>query len=115
MADKKSRAVGTRPPRATKPAFKLTPLEDYVIVDVTPPEQVSPGGIVLPESAQKSTNRGTVVSVGPGTHQFGHFVPTSVKVGDDVLFEQFAGSEFEIDDKKYRIFHHPSIIAVVNK
>lgn len=99
---------------AGKPAFRIQPLENFVIVDVTPPETASKGGIILPESAQSVTNRGKVVAVGPGIYEAGQFVPTSVPVGAEVLFEQYAGNEVEIDTKRYRIFRHSSLIGIIN-
>jgi chaperonin GroES len=106
----------TKPPVCgTTPAkLRLRPLEDFILVDITPPETASKGGIILPESAQGVTNRGKVVAAGPGLVVQGSLVPTTVKPGDQVLFEQYAGSEVTIDETKYRIFRQPSIIAVLD-
>lgn len=107
----------TRPAKAATPAPKtgrLRPLEDFVLLNITPADAISKGGIILPESAQSLTNRGVVAAVGPGLVSNGVLVPTTVKVGEHVLFEQYAGSVITIDDVQYRILRQPAIIAVLD-
>lgn len=107
-------ATANRTTRTPSANLRLRLWEDFILVDITPPETSSKGGIILPETAQSVTNRGKVVAAGPGRYEQGCLIPTTVKAGDLVLFEQYAGSEVTIDETKFRIFRQPSIIAVID-
>jgi chaperonin GroES len=70
------------------------------------------GKIHLPETAEKKTQRGTVLGIGPGDWEHGHFLATSVKVGAKVWFALYAGHELEIDGEKFLAMQERDILAV---
>jgi chaperonin GroES len=79
---------------------KLIPLGDRVVIKPTPKEEVSKGGIVLPDTAKEKPQEGVIIAVGPGKlTDDGKRLPMDVKVGDKVIYSKYAGTEFkEIDD-----------------
>jgi chaperonin GroES len=78
----------------------LVPLGDRVVIKPTPKEEVSKGGIVLPDTAKEKPQEGVIIAVGPGKlTDDGKRLPMDVKVGDKVIYSKYAGTEFkEIDD-----------------
>lgn len=90
---------------------KLQPLADRVVVDPIEHEEMTPSGIVLPETAKEKPQRGKVLAVGPGRLEEGQRVPMDVKVGDIVIFARYAGTEFKLDDKKLLILGEKDILA----
>lgn len=87
-----------RPPRQTLPAdARIEPLDDRILVRLVEAAQRSPGGILLPERAQKRPQRGTVVAVGPGkVLEDGSRLPLPFVVGDVVMYGALAGThEFD--------------------
>ena len=98
----------------------LKPLADRVVIKPAEPESVSKGGIVIPDVAKEKSVRGTVVAVGAGKYMevvLGDSrvpcQPLTVRVGDTVLFERYAGSEVEIDGTTYKIVRESDILAVL--
>jgi len=92
----------------------IKPVYDRVVVQVTEAEDVSPGGIVLPDTAKEKPKKGRVVAVGPGkVMENGEIAPLDVKVGDSVVFEEFGGTEITINRKDYTILRQEHILAVV--
>jgi len=79
---------------------KLVPLGDRVVIKPTPKEEVSKGGIVLPDTAKEKPQEGEIIAAGPGKlTDEGKRLPMDVKVGDKVIYSKYAGTEFkEIDD-----------------
>ncbi|MBO9368762.1 MAG: co-chaperone GroES [Chloroflexi bacterium] len=95
-------------------ALTLKPLGDRVVVEPIEQEEVTPGGIVLPETAKEKPQQGFVKAVGPGTRdEKGNRIPLDVKVGDRVLFAKYAGSEFKVEGKKLLILRESDIMAIV--
>jgi chaperonin GroES len=97
--------------------MKLKPIGDRVIVRRDSSEDQSAGGIILPDTAKKKPQRGTILAVGPGKLQDdGKRVAPQVKEGDVVLFTNWAGDEFKergkIDD--VLVMHEEDILAVLN-
>jgi len=91
------------------------PVRDYLLVELLgSSEQVSAGGIVLPESSRKGNLRGRVVRVGQGRWNAAHqaFNGFSVNRGDVVLFNEFAGFELEVDGESYRVIRDVDIVGV---
>ena len=85
-------------------AMKLKPLGSRVVVEPLEQEEITPGGIVLPETAKEKPQKGTVLSVGPGDRdENGKRVPMDVSVGETVLFAKYGGTEIKIDGKKLLI------------
>ncbi len=90
---------------------KLQPLADRVVVEPIEHEEMTPSGIVLPETAKEKPQRGKVLAVGPGRLEEGKRVPMDVQVGDTVIFARYAGTEFKLDDKKLLILGEKDILA----
>ena len=96
--------------------MKLRPLDDRVVIEPMDPEEVTAGGIVLPDAAQEKPQRGHVVAVGPGKLlDSGRRGELSIGVGDQVIFGKYAGSEVEVDGKDYKIMRENDILAKVSK
>jgi Co-chaperonin GroES (HSP10) len=82
----------------------LKPLDDRVVVEPLSAEEKTAGGIVLPDTAKEKPQRGTIVAVGPGRLlDSGERSALSVKVGDEVLFSKYGGTEIEVDGKEIKI------------
>ena len=98
----------------SKNSLKLRPLDDRVVVEPHEAEQVTAGGIVLPDSAKEKPQRGTVVSVGPGKLlDSGDRGQLSVSVGDEVIFGKYAGTEIEVGCRDVKILRESDILAKV--
>ena len=96
--------------------MKLKPLGDKVIVKRVEAETKTKGGIVLPDTAKEKPKRGKVLAVGEGRRtDKGELVKPSVKVGDEVLFASFAGSEITVDGDELLIMGQDDILAVIHK
>lgn len=97
-----------------KTKLKLQPLGDKVVVERDESEDITSGGIVLPDSARDKPSRGTVVAVGTGkTLDDGTRGEMQVKTGDRVLFTSYAPETIEIDDVEYLLMSESDILAVI--
>lgn len=95
-------------------ALSLKPLGDRVVVEPIEQEEITAGGIVLPETAKEKPQRGMVVAAGPGARDDdGDRIPLDVKVGDVVLYAKYAGTEFKVDGKKLLILKESDLLAIV--
>jgi len=95
-------------------AMKLKPLGNRLVVEPLEQEDVTAGGIVLPETAKEKPQKGKVLSAGPGDRdEDGKYIPMDVKVGDIVLFAKYAGTEIKIDGKKLLILRESDLLAIV--
>jgi chaperonin GroES len=95
-------------------ALQLKPLGDRVVVEPIEQEEITAGGIVLPETAKEKPQRGTVVAAGPGARDDeGDRIALDVKVGDIVLYAKYAGTEFKVDGKKLLILKESDLLAIV--
>jgi chaperonin GroES len=93
---------------------KIRPLHDRVIVKRLPEEEVTKGGIIIPDSAKEKPAQGEVIAVGPGkTHDNGKVQTLDVKVGDRVMFGKYSGSEIKIDGVEQLILREDEILAVL--
>jgi chaperonin GroES len=91
----------------------LKPLGDHVIVQTISQEEVTAGGIFLPETAQQRPQEGLVIAVGPGrTLDNGTVVPLDVKEGDRVIYARYGGTEVTVDGEDYLILGSDSLLAV---
>ena len=94
--------------------MKIRPLADKVIVQRVEAEEVTAGGIVLPDSAKEKPQRGKIVSVGDGKLlKDGSRGKMQVKKGDEVLFTSYAGSEVKLGEKEYMIMDESDIMAII--
>jgi chaperonin GroES len=92
----------------------LKPLADRVLVEPIEDEEVTPGGIVLPETAKEKPQRGKILAVGPGGRdEDGKPVTMEVKVGETVLFAKYAGTEIKMEGKKMLILRQSDLLAIV--
>lgn len=95
--------------------MKLQPLHDRIVVEAAPKEDKTPGGIILPDTAQEKPQRGKVLAVGPGKRlDSGQIAPVDVKVGDHVLYGKYAGTEVTLEGKDYIILRADDVLAVVD-
>ena len=94
--------------------FKLRPLDDRVVVESVDAEEMTSGGIVLPDAAQEKPQRGTVVAVGPGRlMDSGNRGDLSITVGDEVIYGKYGGSDVEVEGEEYKILRENDILAKV--
>ena len=94
--------------------LKLKPLGGRVIVEPIEQEEMTPGGIILPETAKEKPQEGKVLAAGPGErNEKGERVPMELKVGDKVLFAKYSGSDIKMDGKKLLIMRESDILAIV--
>lgn len=97
-------------------AINLKPLGSRVVVEPLEEEEVTSGGIVLPETAKEKPQKGVILSVGPGDRDdAGKYIPLDVKAGDTVLFAKYGGTEIKIDGKKILILRESDLLAIVGK
>ena len=95
-------------------AFNLKPLGSRVVIEPLESEDVTAGGIVLPETAKEKPQKGKVVAVGSGRLlDNGQKVPLEVKVGDTVIFSKYAGTEIKLNDEKYLILSEKEVLAIL--
>jgi chaperonin GroES len=95
-------------------SLKLKPLSDRLVVKPLEQEEVTPSGIVLPETAKEKPQKGEVMAVGPGARdEDGKRIAMDVSVGDKVLFAKYAGTEIKVDGDKLLILRESDILAVV--
>jgi len=92
--------------------MNLKPLDDRVVVEQVGAEEVTAGGIVLPDAAQEKSQRGTVLAVGPGhLLESGERSQMSVTVGDLILFGKYGGTDIEVDGQEVKILRESDILA----
>jgi chaperonin GroES len=89
--------------------LKVTPLHDRVIVKAAAAEEKTAGGIIIPDTAKEKPQRGVVVAAGPGKKD----EPVTVKVGDNVLYGKYAGTEIQVEGGDYLIMRESDILAIV--
>ncbi|GAA4454581.1 co-chaperone GroES [Novipirellula rosea] len=96
--------------------LKLKPLADRVVCQRDEADEMTSGGIVLPDSAKEKVNRAKVIAVGPGKlDDHGTCHPLSVNPGDHVLLNKYEGDEFEVGEIKYTIVRESDILAVIEQ
>jgi len=89
--------------------MNIKPLADRVIVEPAAAETKTASGIIIPDTAQEKPQRGSIVAVGNGKPD----EPMTVKVGDNVLYGKYAGTEFKYEGKDYLIMREADIFAIV--
>ncbi|MCL7745459.1 co-chaperone GroES [Guyparkeria hydrothermalis] len=94
--------------------MKIRPLHDRVLVKREEEERKTAAGIVLPDSATEKPNRGEIVAAGPGkSNEKGEVRQIGVKVGDKVLFSQYAGTKVKVEDEELLMMGEDDILAVI--
>ena len=95
-------------------ALSFKPLGNRVVVEPLEQEEVTAGGIVLPETAKEKPQQGLVLSIGPGDRdEDGKRIPMDVAVGNKVLFAKYSGTEIKMDGKKLLILRESDLLAIV--
>ena len=89
--------------------LKIKPLADRVLVEPAQAEEKTAGGIIIPDTAKEKPQKGTVVAVGTGKKD----EPMTVKVGDNVLYGKYSGTEVVVDGKTYLIMREDDIFMVI--
>lgn len=108
-------AVTAKKQSKSKSSIKLQPLGDRIVVERDEVEDVTAGGIYLPENAKDKPIRGTVISVGDGRLLAdGSRAPLQVNKGDKVLFTTYAPNEIKIDGQELLLMREEDVLAVIN-
>ena len=89
--------------------LKITPLHDRVIVQPAPAEERTAGGLIIPDTAKEKPQKGKVIAIGEGLKD----KPVTVKVGDNVLYGKYSGTEINIDGKEYLIMRNSDIFGII--
>jgi chaperonin GroES len=99
---------------ATKTKLQLRPLGDRVILKALPQEDVTRGGVILPDSAKEKPQQGEVMAVGTGRLlDNGEKVPMEVKEGQKVLYGKYSGTEVKIEGEEYLIVKESEILGIL--
>jgi len=93
--------------------MKLVPLGDRVVLKQLIAEETTKSGIVLPGQNKEKPQQAEVVAVGPGGMVEGKEIAMAVKVGDQVIFSKYAGTEVKLDDEEYIIVKQNDILAII--
>jgi len=94
--------------------MKVKPLGDRVLVEPIEADEVSKGGIIIPDTAKEKPQEGKVVAVGTGKlDDDGKPIAFNVKKGDKILLPKYGGTEIKLDDKSYQIVREDDILAVI--
>ena len=95
-------------------ATALKPLGDRLVVRPTPREEMTKSGIVLPDTAKERPQEGTILSIGPGrTLDDGSREAMDVEVGQKILFQKYAGTEFKLEEEELLILSQKDVLAVI--
>jgi chaperonin GroES len=97
-------------------SLNLKPLGDRLVVKPLEEEEVTPGGIVLPETAKEKPQRGEVLATGPGARDDeGNRIAMDVSVGDKVLYAKYGGTEIKVNSDKLLILRESDILAILDE
>ncbi len=100
--------------KATTSASAITPLSDRVLVKRLEADEITKGGIILPDSAKEKPREAKVISVGAGRlNEDGKRTPLTVKKGDRVLFSAYGGTEIKVSGEDYLILSEDEILAII--
>ena len=91
----------------------INPLFDKIVVEAVESEEKTAGGLFLPDSAKEKPQSAKVLAVGPGGTVDGKEVTMQVKVGDVILYNKYAGSDFKLDGKEVTILKQSDVLAVI--
>jgi chaperonin GroES len=96
--------------------MKLKPLADRVIVRPSKAEEMTKGGIIVPDTAKEKPVWGEVIAAGPGrTSDEGKVIALEIKVGDKVLYGKYSGTEVTVDSEDLLIMRESDIFAIMPK
>ena len=95
--------------------MKLVPLGDRIVLKQLVAEETTKSGIVLPGQNKEKPQQAEVVAVGPGGMVDGKEIKMEVKVGDQVIYSKYAGTEVKLDEEEYIIVKQNDVLAIVSK
>ena len=96
--------------------LSLKPLGDRLVVEPIEQEEMTAGGIVLPDTAKEKPQKGKVLAAGPGArNDAGERIALDVAVGDTVLFAKYAGTEIKLTGKKVLVLRESDILAIIEE
>ncbi|SIO30561.1 co-chaperone GroES [Halodesulfovibrio marinisediminis] len=93
--------------------MNLKPLSDRVLVKRLEAEEKTAGGLYIPDTAKEKPSRGEIVAAGPGRVENGNTIAMTVKVGDVVLFNKYAGNEIKIDGEEFLVMREEDVLAII--
>ena len=94
--------------------ISMRPLGSRLVIEPIEQEEITAGGIVLPETAKEKPQKGTVLATGPGDRdENGNRIALDVQVGDTVLFAKYSGTEIKYDGKKLLIMRESDVLAIL--
>jgi chaperonin GroES len=95
--------------------MKLKPMNDYLLIEPIKEEEITKGGIVIPETAREERAiKGKVIAVGPGKlNEKGERIPLTIKEGQTVIFKKYAPDEVKIDNKEYYFVREDDVLAII--
>ncbi len=91
----------------------IRPLFDKIVVEATDAVDKTASGIILPGTAQEKPQMAVVIAVGPGGTIDGKEIVMQIKVGEKILFNKYAGSDFKLDGKEVTILRQSDVLAVI--
>jgi chaperonin GroES len=95
-------------------SLSIKPLGDRLVIKPIEQEEVTAGGIVLPDTAKEKPQKGEVLAAGPGNrNDAGERVEMDVKVGDKVLYAKYAGTEIKLEGDKVLVLRESDILAII--
>ena len=97
-----------------KPTLKIQPLEDRVVVLPADEAEAMRGGLYIPDTAKEKPTQGEVIAVGPGRFEKGARVPLDLKVGDQVIYGKYSGTNYTLDGQEYVIVKASDVLAKLN-
>ncbi len=89
--------------------MKIKPLADRVLVEPSAAETKTASGIIIPDTAQEKPQKGKIIAVGPGTKDN----PVTLKVGDNILYGKYSGTELKHENINYLIMRESDILAII--
>lgn len=93
---------------------RVRPLHDRIIVKRITGEEVTKGGIIIPDTAKEKPQEGEVIAVGPGRRDDGNkLIAVDVKKGDRILFGKYSGTEIKIDGEEHLIMREEDVLGVL--
>ncbi len=95
--------------------INLRPLGNRILVErIEEPEKVTPGGIIIPDSAKEKPTQGIVIAAGPGGRdKEGKRIPMDIKAGDRVVFGKWGGNDIKIEGKEYLLLKEDDIYGII--
>ncbi|MEK9779533.1 MAG: co-chaperone GroES [Gammaproteobacteria bacterium] len=95
--------------------MNIRPLHDRVVVRRVEEEKTTSSGIIIPDSATEKPSRGEVIAVGNGRkNDNGEVIAMDVKVGDQILFGQYAGNEIKVDGETLLVMNESDVVAIID-